>query len=77
MDYRDFLVKSKLIISLFQTMKLSLDFTFSKNRDFMIRSSLFLNQITKPFSALHRITSRMSARHHDVIDVTKSTSLAL
>ena len=35
MNYRDFSVKSKLIISLFQTVKLSLDFTVSKNRIFV------------------------------------------
>ena len=71
-------MKSRLIISLFQTLKISLDFTVSEIA-FRNIVSLFVDLMTKPQTARHKNKSRMFARHYNVNDVvtTLMTSLTV
>ena len=64
-------MKSKLIISLFQTVtKYHFRFHCFKTKVFVKESCLLVNKMAKPSPALHKITSRMFARHYDINDVT-------
>ena len=79
MDYRDFSVKSKVIISLFQTVRLSLSiFTVCEFVLTPIKyhlSLLIRFQLAKRNWCVSEITSRTFARHLDNDDVTYSANV--
>ena len=79
MDYRDFSVKSKVIISLFQTVRLSFSI-FTVCKLFLSRIKyngplLISFQLAKSNWCVSEITSRTLARHLDIDDVTYSANV--
>ena len=69
MDYRDFSVKSKVIISLFETVRLSLS-SIKYYCSLLIRF-----QLAKSNLCVSEITSRTFACHLDIDDVTYSDNV--
>ena len=62
MIYKDFSMKSKVILSQFETVKFSLfDFTFSKNRTFVEKSHLIVDYFGKHSLKAPYIQRRLSS----------------